>query len=117
MAREAWTAPESTIASSCASPRRSTPCEPFQRSRDRPGVHRCRQAELHRLLRRARAALPGRGVVLVDNTLWSGGVTDPAGDDENTVAIRAFNDHVTADDRVESWILPVSDGLTPIRKR
>ena len=57
------------------------------------------------------------GVVLVDNTLWSGRVTDPAADDENTVAIRAFNDHVTADDRVESCILPVSDGLTLIRKR
>ena len=57
------------------------------------------------------------GVVLVDNTLWSGRVTDPAADDESTVAIRAFNDHVTADDRVESCILPVSDGLTLIRKR
>lgn len=57
------------------------------------------------------------GVVLVDNTLWSGRVTDPAADDESTVAIRAFNDHVAADDRVESCILPVSDGLTLIRKR
>ena len=53
----------------------------------------------------------------MDNTLWSGRVTDPAADDESTVAIRAFNDHVTADDRVESCILPVSDGLTLIRKR
>ncbi|MGH9272152.1 MAG: O-methyltransferase [Ilumatobacteraceae bacterium] len=57
------------------------------------------------------------GVVLVDNTLWSGRVADPAAEDENTVAIRAFNDHVTADERVDSCILPVSDGLTLIRKR
>ena len=57
------------------------------------------------------------GVVLADNTLWSGRVADPAADDESTVAIRAFNDRVSADDRVESCILPVSDGLTLIRKR
>jgi caffeoyl-CoA O-methyltransferase len=57
------------------------------------------------------------GVVLVDNTLWSGRVVDPQADDENTVAIRQFNDHVAADDRVDSCILPVSDGLTLVRKR
>jgi caffeoyl-CoA O-methyltransferase len=57
------------------------------------------------------------GVILVDNTLWSGRVASPAADDEDTVAIRAFNDMVASDERVESYILPVSDGVTLIRKR
>ena len=57
------------------------------------------------------------GLILVDNVLWSGAVVDPERDDENTVAIREFNDLVAADDRVESTILAVADGLTLIRKR
>ncbi len=57
------------------------------------------------------------GLVLVDNVLWSGRVVDPQADDENTVAIRAFNDKVSSDRRVESVILPLSDGLTLARKR
>ncbi len=56
------------------------------------------------------------GVILVDNTLWSGSVVDPSRDDADTVAIRAFNDMVAADPRVESVILTVGDGLTLIRK-
>ena len=61
---------------------------------------------------------PG-GVMLVDNTLWSGLVARaPAPDDApSTVALREFNDAVAADERVESFILPVRDGLTIIRKR
>jgi caffeoyl-CoA O-methyltransferase len=59
---------------------------------------------------------PG-GVLLVDNTLWSGRVVDEAADDASTVAIRAFNDMVAADERVESYLLPVGDGVTLIRKR
>lgn len=57
------------------------------------------------------------GVILVDNTLWGGSVIDPARDDESTVAIRAFNDLVAADDRVDTVMLAVSDGLTLLRKR
>ena len=57
------------------------------------------------------------GVILVDNTLWSGRVVDQDVDDADTVAIRTFNDTVAADDRVDGVILPVSDGLTLIRKR
>jgi caffeoyl-CoA O-methyltransferase len=57
------------------------------------------------------------GVILVDNVLWGGAVLDPAADDESTTAIRAFNDMVAADDRVESVILPLGDGLTIARKR
>jgi caffeoyl-CoA O-methyltransferase len=59
---------------------------------------------------------PG-GVVLVDNVLWGGAVFDPAAEDADTVAIRAFNDLVAADDRVESVMVPIGDGLTLARKR
>jgi caffeoyl-CoA O-methyltransferase len=59
---------------------------------------------------------PG-GLILVDNVLWSGRVVDPEATDEDTVAIRAFNDHVAADERVDSVMLPVADGLTLLRKR
>jgi caffeoyl-CoA O-methyltransferase len=57
---------------------------------------------------------PG-GVILVDNVLWGGSVIDPTRDDDNTVAIRAFNDRIAGDDRVEAVMLPISDGLTLIR--
>jgi hypothetical protein len=57
------------------------------------------------------------GVILVDNTLWSGAVVDEARTDDDTKAIREFNDMVAADARVESTILTIGDGLTLIRKR
>jgi predicted O-methyltransferase YrrM len=63
------------------------------------------------------ARLRRNGVILVDNTLWGGAVVDPKVTDDNTKAIRAFNDAIAADDRVESTILTVGDGLTLIRKR
>lgn len=59
---------------------------------------------------------PG-GVIAVDNVLWSGRVADPAADDESTLAIRAFNDHVAQDERVDRVMLTISDGLTLVRKR
>jgi caffeoyl-CoA O-methyltransferase len=59
---------------------------------------------------------PG-GLILVDNVLWFGRVADPAADDPQTLAIRAFNDQVAADPRVDCVMLPVSDGLTILRKR
>jgi caffeoyl-CoA O-methyltransferase len=59
---------------------------------------------------------PG-GLVLVDNVLWSGNVVDGSVQDENTQAIRAVNDHIAADDRVEAVVLPIADGLTICRKR
>lgn len=55
------------------------------------------------------------GVVLVDNVLWSGAVAGET-DDATTELIRRFNDHVAADPRVESTILPIADGLTFARK-
>jgi len=60
--------------------------------------------------------VPG-GLVLVDNVLWSGSVIDPDKNDANTEAIRRFNDHVAADKRVDSVMLPISDGLTFARKK
>jgi caffeoyl-CoA O-methyltransferase len=63
------------------------------------------------------ARLRPNGVILVDNTLWGGAVADSKATDDNSKAIRAFNDKVAADDRVESTILTVGDGLTLIRKR
>jgi caffeoyl-CoA O-methyltransferase len=59
---------------------------------------------------------PG-GLLLVDNVLWSGRVVDPSADDPDTVAIRAYNDHAAADDRVDTVMLVVGDGLTLLRKR
>lgn len=57
------------------------------------------------------------GLLCADNTLWSGAVVDPEARDDNTVALREFNDRVAADERVESYIVPIADGLTLVRKR
>ena len=57
------------------------------------------------------------GLILVDNTLWGGRITDATLTDEDTLSIRAFNDHVAHDARVDSAILTLGDGLTMIRKR
>jgi caffeoyl-CoA O-methyltransferase len=56
------------------------------------------------------------GVILVDNVLWSGRVVDADADDDNTLAIKAFNDMVAADSRVAKVMLPISDGLTMARR-
>jgi predicted O-methyltransferase YrrM len=56
------------------------------------------------------------GLILVDNVLWSGRVADPEATDADTEAIRAFNDHVADDDRVDTVMLPIADGLTLLRK-
>ena len=58
------------------------------------------------------------GWILADNTLWDGHIVDPAYDkDKQTVALRAFNDKVAQDERLEKVILPLRDGLTIIRKK
>jgi caffeoyl-CoA O-methyltransferase len=59
---------------------------------------------------------PG-GLILVDNVLWMGRVADTAAQDPATAAIRAFNDLVAGDVRVDKVMLPLSDGLTLLRKR
>jgi caffeoyl-CoA O-methyltransferase len=55
------------------------------------------------------------GIILVDNTLWSGAVLDDTADDRDTVALQAFNRHVAADPRVTNVILPIGDGVTMIQ--
>jgi caffeoyl-CoA O-methyltransferase len=57
------------------------------------------------------------GLIVVDNTLWSGRVVDDEPGDANTEAIKRFNDLVAGDPRVDSYILPVEDGITLIVKR
>ena len=59
---------------------------------------------------------PG-GLIAVDNTLWSGHVADSGHSDADTVALRAFNDHVHHDERVDLSLVPIGDGLTLLRKR
>lgn len=61
--------------------------------------------------------LTERGLVVVDNVLWSGAVVDDDDQSNNTRAIRAFNDHVAGRDDVEAVMLPVGDGITLIRRR
>jgi len=61
--------------------------------------------------------LKPNGLILVDNTLWGGAIVDEKVDDESTVALRAFNDMVAADTRVDATILTLGDGLTMLRKR
>jgi caffeoyl-CoA O-methyltransferase len=56
------------------------------------------------------------GLILVDNVLWGGNVLNPDASDENTLAIRAFNDRVRDDPRVDCVMLTISDGLTLLRK-
>jgi caffeoyl-CoA O-methyltransferase len=57
------------------------------------------------------------GVIVADNVLWSGRVLDADVDDESTRAIRAFNDRVAADERVDVVVLTVRDGVSLIRRR
>lgn len=59
---------------------------------------------------------PG-GLVAVDNVLWGGRVADPAVQDEDTQAIRAFNEHLAGDERVHVSLVPIGDGLSLARKK
>jgi predicted O-methyltransferase YrrM len=70
-------------------------------------------AYYERLMRLIR---PG-GLIVVDNTLWSGGVANPANRDPDTVALREFNDRLLADPRIDLSLLPLGDGLTLARRR
>ena len=59
---------------------------------------------------------PG-GLVAVDNVLWNGSVINPDKQDEDTRAIRAFNEKLQSDQRVDISLVPIGDGLTLARKR
>jgi caffeoyl-CoA O-methyltransferase len=59
---------------------------------------------------------PG-GLMAVDNVLAAGRVIDVNDRGDHVVAIRAFNNHVSADDRVERVMVPIRDGVLLIRRR
>ncbi len=59
---------------------------------------------------------PG-GLMLIDNVLWSGKVADPSVHDADVDAIRALNESLRDDQRIDLSLLPVADGLTLARKR
>jgi caffeoyl-CoA O-methyltransferase len=60
--------------------------------------------------------LADRGLMVIDNTLWSGRVLE-AEHDESTRAIVELNNHIAADERVVAVQLTVRDGVTLVRKR
>lgn len=58
------------------------------------------------------------GYLIADNVLWTGKVLkEPEKKDTETDALRAFNDFVQNDNRVENVMLPVRDGLMIMRKK
>lgn len=59
---------------------------------------------------------PG-GLILIDNTLWSGKVADPKESDPSTVALRSLNAQIKDDERVDVSLVPIGDGVTLVRKR
>jgi predicted O-methyltransferase YrrM len=66
-----------------------------------------------RLLRLLR---PG-GLIVIDNVLWSGAVADRRAKDPETTALRALNQKLHQDERVDLALLPLADGITLARKR
>jgi caffeoyl-CoA O-methyltransferase len=57
------------------------------------------------------------GVIIADNTLWAGKVVQKvANSDEQTKGIMQFNDFVKNDSRVETFMIPIRDGMTVLRK-
>jgi caffeoyl-CoA O-methyltransferase len=55
------------------------------------------------------------GLLLIDNTLMDGDVVDPR--DDSTRAVAELNDKIAADERVDTAMALVADGLTFVRKR
>lgn len=62
------------------------------------------------------AVKPG-GYIIADNVLWSGKVIDDQCNDEDTIALRNFNDTLMSDSRLEVILLPLRDGLMVARKK
>ncbi|MBV6646147.1 MAG: O-methyltransferase [Cyclobacteriaceae bacterium] len=57
------------------------------------------------------------GFIIADNVLWSGKVFDPTKKDKDTKAIRAFNQKIHQDERIENVLFPIRDGLMIVRKK
>ena len=57
------------------------------------------------------------GVIIADNTLWAGKVVQKVvANDDQTIGIMQFNDFVKTDTRVETFMIPIRDGMTVLRK-
>ncbi len=66
---------------------------------------------------RAMERVSARGVILVDNVLWSGDVLDPHAVSASTLAIQRLNRMVASDPRVDAVLLTIRDGILLIRPR
>ena len=65
----------------------------------------------------ALSLLPSNGIIIIDNMLWHGDVADISILDSRTQAIRDLNQKIKEDKRVEFSLIPLSDGLSFIRKK
>ena len=61
--------------------------------------------------------LSGRGIVLIDNTLWSGRVVDVSDTSRDTEALRVLNQRLADDPAFDTVMLGIGDGLTLVRPR
>ena len=61
--------------------------------------------------------LPPNGIIIIDNMLWGGNVAEPSNNDTQTETIRYLNAKIQKDERVDFSLLPLSDGLSFIRKK
>jgi predicted O-methyltransferase YrrM len=59
---------------------------------------------------------PG-GLILIDNVLWSGRVADTEVQDNRTTKIRALNEKLHQDERINLSLIPIADGLTLAHKK
>ena len=66
---------------------------------------------------RCLALLRPGGVIAIDNALWGGSVANLAKNSEDTLAIRALNEKISRDPRVEAYLAPVGDGVHLAWKR
>ena len=61
--------------------------------------------------------IPSNGIIIIDNMLWHGDVANENKNDSQTTTIRDLNLKIQKDNRVEFSLLPLSDGLSFIRKK
>ena len=61
--------------------------------------------------------VPSNGIIIIDNMLWHGDVADEKKNDSQTNTIRELNTKIQNDSRVDFSLLPLSDGLSFIRKK
>ena len=61
--------------------------------------------------------VPSNGIIIIDNMLWHGDVADEKKNDSQTNTIRDLNTKIQNDSRVDFSLLPLSDGLSFIRKK